>query len=151
MAAELQMQKKHEATSNGAEKPEPTYIPADQGEPKFDFSRVSRKWAKRWLRVSAQAMQDTFIVDSVPAHGITDDEKRRVVQGKLEAAERLGNVLDERDKLIAEVLIFVPRHWLSADAPEGLVWSDPESLDWVLESKSKALNDALEEARNGGN
>lgn len=156
MNQQLQMQKKpepQEAQPNGTAKDGPPvrYIPADEAGPQFDFSRVNRRWSKEWLRISTHSMRDSLIVDSPAAPGITDDEKRTVIQAKIEAAERLGNIYDEQDRLTAQVVTFVPRTWLSPDAPEKLDWSDAASLNWVLESKSKALQDALNEARNGGN
>ena len=48
---------------------------------------------------------------------------------------------------MGQVLIGGPREWLTSDAPEGLDWSEPASLDYVLEFRFGELVGALNSER----
>lgn len=133
------------SSDNGSSKPRPT----------FDFGQVSRKWGKRWGALMAEAteIQAQALEQDEQDFGAIEDEKaRRKAMATFARAQasmlgRLTEIGYEQEKLMAQVLVDVPREWLEADAPESIDWSDPENLDYLLENKGAALTTALNEER----
>lgn len=135
---------------NGAKAPEPT----------FSFN-VSRKWGKRWTALMREATElQAASLDSDDAPGMDEsieDEtaRRQAHQAAMRAytatltqsISRLEAIAEEQEALIAQVLVDVPREWLSPDAPDDLDWSDPASQDWLLENRYTSLVQALTAAR----
>jgi hypothetical protein len=112
--------------------------------PVFDLSQVNRNWRKRWV-------ETTIRVTELQA-GLLDGKQPDVgdlVAQRLWALEQVGvmreiqALADDQTRLLAMVLVSVPREWLSSDAPEELDWHDPESLGYVLEARYGELVQAL--------
>ena len=115
--------------------------------PVFDFTRVTRRWSKGWRRVTTELLQIGVLVESPARDGLTQDELRTINTAKAEAIGRIDALEAEREALIAEVLVSVPREWLTPDAPDDLDWHKPESLEWLLDAKFDALLQAMAGAR----
>lgn len=116
-------------------------------EPRFDFSRVSRRWAKRFSRVQIEMAQRALIIGADARPDLTPAEQQKLNQGRIEAADRIFQLEDERDALLCEVLEHVPADWLVEGAPDGLDWHDVESLDWVQAGKFDELLQMVGAAR----
>jgi hypothetical protein len=121
------------------------------GKPVFDFRRVTRKWSKAWRRVSAELVQIGVLLENPARADLTPEEVRTLTMAKAEALGRLDEIEAERETLLCEVLVSVPREWLAEDAPEALDWRQAESLDWLLDTKFQPLIEAMAEARNSPN
>lgn len=105
--------------------------------PKFDFSQVSRKWSKRFAETMTRVSEVSLALEE------SEGDSRQQVKLLREIQEMSA----EQERLLAAVLVDVPRAWLTKDAPEVIDWSDVESLDYVLDVQSAALFQALQEAR----
>jgi len=116
-------------------------------EPRFDFSRVSRRWAKRFSRVQIEMAQRALIIGADARPDLTPAEQQKLNQGRIEAADRIFQLEDERDALLCEVLEHVPADWLVEGAPDSLDWHDVESLDWVQAGKFDELLQMVGAAR----
>ena len=116
-------------------------------EPRFNFSRVSRRWAKRFSRVQIEMAQRALIIGADARPDLTQAEQQTLNQGRIEAADRIFQLEDERDALLCEVLEYVPADWLVEGAPDGLDWHDVESLDWVQAGKFDELLQMVGSAR----
>jgi hypothetical protein len=115
--------------------------------PIFDFSKVSRVWAREWRSLVARAMKANTILASVPMPGLTGNEMVQVQLAKAEAMEDINTIEAERDRLVVQVLKSVPRGWLVDDAPQVIDWASVDSLDYLLESRYAELFDVMNEAR----
>jgi len=116
-------------------------------EPRFNFSRVSRRWAKRFSRVQIEMAQRALIIGADARPDLTQAEQQTLNQGRIEAADRIFQLEDERDALLCEVLEYVPADWLVEGAPDNLDWHDVESLDWVQAGKFDELLQMVGSAR----
>ena len=116
-------------------------------EPRFNFSRVSRRWAKRFSRVQIEMAQRALIIGADARPDLTPAEQQTLNQGRIEAAGRIFQLEDERDALLCEVLEYVPADWLVEGAPDNLDWHDVESLDWVQAGKFDELLQMVGSAR----
>jgi len=116
-------------------------------EPRFNFSRVSRRWAKRFSRVQIEMAQRALIIGADARPDLTQAEQQTLNQGRIEAADRIFQLEDERDALLCEVLEYVPGEWLVEGAPDNLDWHDVESLDWVQAGKFDELLQMVGSAR----
>jgi hypothetical protein len=114
--------------------------------PSFNFANVSYKWTKDWARTFNEVVRAQVLIEAEAKDDATPEERASVNRAKLEAVASIGDFLDKRDALVAQVLTFVPREWLVAEAPEDLDWSKPESLEYLRMDKVQALQDALNEA-----
>lgn len=119
--------------------------------PVFDFRRVTRRWSKEWRQVSAELVQIGVLLENPARPDLTADELRTLTMAKAEALGRLDEIEEQRERLLCEVLVSVPREWVADDAPEGLDWRKAESLDWLLDVKFQPLIEAMAEARNSPN
>lgn len=121
--------------------------------PKFDFSNITRRWGKAWMR--CQADQVKMAGQEIPDGGdlaeMSDAEKAKAQKMVSDVFDTVERVIVTQERLIAQVLVDVPRSWLGHDAPEGLDWSDPESLDYVLDARFAELVQAVNEARSAKN
>ncbi len=89
----------------------------DEHLPVFDFGGVNRGWSKAFMAAIRKAT-------------LAQVQLNR--QEEIEQAlERIDEAANEQEKLLAEVLVSVPREWLARSAPADLNWKDPESLNWV--------------------
>ena len=116
-------------------------------EPRFNFSRVSRRLAKRFSRVQIEMAQRALIIGADARPDLTAAEQQTLNQGRIEAADRIFQLEDERDALLCEVLEYVPADWLVEGAPDNLDWHDVESLDWVQAGKFDELLQTVGSAR----
>jgi len=62
-------------------------------------------------------------------------------------AAAMMEAFDGLQKYLARVVVSIPREWLSEDAPDGLVWSDPNSFDWVGGDRFQDLLGAMSQAQ----
>lgn len=107
--------------------------------PKFDFSRVSRKWNKEFSASIAKVTKAQITMQR-PLPSGADDAAVQTHYDRMEAAvDSLSTIADEQAALMCEVLVDVPASWLIAGAPAGLDWDDPASLDWVRADKYQEM------------
>lgn len=114
---------------------------------RVNFSNVTRRWMREWRQVTTEIMQIGILLNTPARDDLTVEEMRALQVGIAEATGQLDGLEARRDKLLAEVLVEVPREWLAESAPEKLDWSDPASLDWVLFDKYEQLMVAMMEGR----
>ncbi len=99
-----------------------------------DFSGVSRRWGYRWAQIELDTPMLTEIVNSPAPEDASADDLQKIKAGQRDARQQLSEMMDEQNRLMAEVLRDVPREFLVASTPEDVDWSDTESiLDWVRE------------------
>jgi len=114
-----------------------------------DFSRVSRRWGVRWAQIQNDVPILMKVIFSPAQDDLSDVEQQRVEVAKIEAHQKLNELIDESTSLMAQVLVTVPREWLVAEAPDEIDWSNPDSiLDYVREDMSSELVLAVSVARN---
>lgn len=128
----------------------PMYREGDQtngSEPKatFDFSRVGYGWSKQFMRVDARMAHLMTLLDAPEAEDISDFDQKRLLVARAEAVGEIPDLVDDRDRLVAQVLVDVPRAWLMPNAPDVLDWSALESLEYLRDIND--LMDALREAQ----
>ena len=123
------------------------------GELTFDFSQVSRRWGKAWYQLNRdESILTTQDVPEASELGEMTDEERERAKGFVKNTfATFDRVIEERDKLIAQVLVDVPRSWLVSDAPGNLDWSDPESLDWLVLDRYNEVVQAINNRRSAKN
>lgn len=107
--------------------------------PVYDFDDISYGWSMDWAKANAKLVHLQTILAAQPRENLTADEQIMVMQAQDEALGEYETVLAERDRLVSEVLVEVPRDWLVSRAPETLDWSDPASLRWVKVSRFEQL------------
>lgn len=112
-------------------------------QPEFNFNGVSRRWMKKWLRVNNAIQAAEVLVVAPGRDNLTESEALQLRAQQAQASADMMDAIDERDELIAEVLVSVPRDWLDADAPDDLDWSEPETQNWILLSKQTDFMAAL--------
>lgn len=117
--------------------------PIDNG-PEFDFSGINRKWSKRWMNTLTRVGELEVQIAELSEAEENGSQRARQQLNLIQEFERMGA---EQEKLLSEVLVSVPQNWLSADAPDDLDWHDPESLDYVLETRYPQLIQSLQAAR----
>lgn len=91
--------------------------------------------------------QRALIIGADARPDLTAEEQQKLNLGRIEAADRIFELEDERDALLCEVLEYVPESWLVDGAPDGLDWHDVESLDWVQADKFDELLQSVGSAR----
>jgi hypothetical protein len=116
--------------------------------PAFDFGAVTRRWSKALRANMAEMMELATLIEAPARDDLEAGEIQALQRGRLDAMRRLPALETERDALVAQVLVAIPRDWLAPDAPEEIDWSDPDSLDWLLERRYDDLLRAMGEARN---
>lgn len=114
--------------------------------PKFNFDNVSMKWGTAWQRSVTRATELQLGLQELDAAGDGQDavEKSRKT---VELMHELENISAEQKRLIAQVLVDVPRDWLASDAPDELNWRDAAALENLLERKYPQLIVELNTAR----
>ena len=103
-----------------------------EAKPKFDFSNTSYRWNRRYLAANA-AIQTA-------AQGLSSDD--------LSMFESVEEAMDERDKLIIQVLVGVPASMLITDAPEDIAWDSIDDFGYVRADSFNDLVTALSEELN---
>lgn len=106
--------------------------------PKFK-SDVSRRWAKKFAKTFQRATQIENKLMKQAHDGMSVEEKNALLDAKDTAIEQLDELGEQQILMIAEVVESIPAEWLEADAPDNLDWSDPESYDYILQSKYMML------------
>ncbi len=110
-------------------------IVEDEPKPTFDFTKVSRQWSKSFSE-SVQKATKVQIALERPKPQTTDYTTLQIYYDTLDkAADESTLAADEQAKLIAQVLIDVPREWLLATAPDVIDWSDEKNLDFIQEPR----------------
>lgn len=118
-------------------------------EPKFNLSCVSRKWSKDWLLVNTSIQRNQMLLSSSISDEATPAQRATLQSAQLEAFDRMPELIAQQERLLADVLVSVPREWLVPDAPQNLDWSNPESLNWLQEIYYSDLLTALTNERSG--
>ena len=116
-------------------------------EPRFNFSSISRRWAKRFARVQIEMAQRAVIIGADARPDLSPEEQQRLNMGRIEAADRIFELEDERDALLVEVIESVPADWLVSEAPADLSWSSVDDLDWIRADKFDELIQTASTAR----
>lgn len=115
--------------------------------PTFDYSNISRKWGKRFARVQVEMAQRAFIISGTPVDGLSDKELAKVNAGKIESANAMFELEDERDQLLIQVLKSVPQDWLVDGAPTDLTWESVDDLDWLRNNRFDELAELANNSR----
>lgn len=117
-------------------------------QPEFDLSQVNRNWRKRWVETTIRV---TELQAALATLEQPDGEDAQAAQAwalkQVQAMREIQALAETQGELLAQVLVSIPREWLSADAPEELDWHDPESLGYVLEARYVELVQGLTLAR----
>lgn len=123
------------------------------GELRLDFSNVSRKWGKTWYKINRDEgmIATREVPEAADMADMTDEQKAEARKFIEDTYATLDRIMEERDKLIAQVLVDVPRGWLVDDAPDDLDWSDPENLDWLRQDRYADVLKAVNEGRSAKN
>lgn len=113
-----------------------------------DFSEVSRRWAHEWTMMDGELQQWTAVVASEARDDLTEAQQADLQAGRLEAFERINQLLIRRNELAAMVVKDVPREWLVKRAPEVIDWSNPDNLlDYVKDKHNVDLLRGITQAR----
>lgn len=112
--------------------------------PKFDFTKVSRKWNNELGRSLMQVARMQVVMQRQPHEGMDDEEIEALLDRQEQAIDELETLADTQAALLVQVLVDVPRDWLLPDAPDELDWSQVESLDYI---QSRRYGEILEMVR----
>jgi hypothetical protein len=123
-------------------------------QPKFDFSRVGKKWQEEFSQSAETATRASFTIQRPlrkQRRDEEDDEYSDYVQkfydDKEAAVDQVKAMGDVQTKLMVQVLADVPREWLLGNAPDVIDWSDVASLDYIQSDYYEELLDVI---RSGG-
>ena len=105
----------------------------------FNFSNVSRKWAKKFARVQVQMAQHAVVIGAEPRADLTPEEQQTLNAGRIASMDTIFELEDVRDGLLIEVLESVPQSWLIDDAPTDLAFDVVDDLDWLRADKFDEL------------
>lgn len=108
-------------------------------EPRFNFSNVSRKWAKKFARVQVQMAQHAVVIGAEPRADLTPDEQQTLNAGRIASMDKIFELEDARDALLIDVLDTVPQSWLIDGAPDDLAFDSIDDLDWLRADKFDEL------------
>ena len=98
--------------------------------PVFDFENISRKWEKEWRKANIEL---TATAQLIEADSTGADDKIMAVRG-------IDDIDAIREKLLAQIVVSIPREWLIKDAPADIDWSDPTAFDeWLKMGKFNDL------------
>lgn len=106
---------------------------------RFNFSNVSRKWAKKFARVQVQMAQHAVVIGAEPRADLTPEEQQTLNAGRIASMDTIFELEDVRDGLLIEVLESVPQSWLIDDAPTDLAFDVVDDLDWLRADKFDEL------------
>lgn len=120
---------------------------ANGEKPTFDFGDVSYKWARKMTSISSKLMLTGFTIGAAAKETASEEDRSRLLQAQVQAMENVDALIDERDDLIAQVLVDVPRAWLISTAPAKIDWKDRASLEWIRADRFNDLTLALNEAQ----
>lgn len=111
---------------------------AKTARPVFDFSRVGKKWQDEFQASAETATRAGFTIQRpirTRKADETDEAYSDYVQAFYDAKDaavgQVSTMQRTQTKLMAQVLVSVPREWLLPDAPEDLSWSDETALEYV--------------------
>ena len=121
---------------------------ADDPMVECDFSEVSRRWGQEWHTLDSQMQQWTAVIFAEPKDDLTDEQSEAIRLGKLDAHQKLEELIVRRNELAAMVVVDVPREWLVKDAPAEIDWGNPDNLlDYVKEVHNTDLLTGITFAR----
>ena len=113
-----------------------------------DFSGLSRRWGKDWSRIDGEWKSWSLIAYEPPRDDLSEDESLKLEMGRAEAHQKLQELFDLRNSLMAQVIERIPQEWRTKDAPEDVDWGDPENLlDYVKEERTQDLVMGVQFAR----
>lgn len=117
-------------------------------EPVFDLSQVNRNWRMKWTETTIRVTElQAGLTSLEQPEGDDPKASQAWALEQVQAMREIQTLAATQTTLLAQVLVSVPREWLSNDAPEELDWHDPESLGYVLEVRYAELVQALTLAR----
>lgn len=102
-------------------------------EPVFDWNNISHRWARKFSRISSQAMNDILIAQSAVDDDASAADKHKFRIAQAAAAEGMNDSSDKHDEMLAKVIVSMPQSWLVDGAPKGL--TGLELLDEVRQDK----------------
>lgn len=109
-----------------------------------DFSEVSRRWGMEWAQVHADLQAFGEMLNA-------EDQQAAIEEAGLSLSNVVQKSMDltrKRNALAAQVVVDIPREWLTKDAPEEIDWSDPENLlDYIKGDYDEALMNQVTTAR----
>ena len=110
--------------------------------PVFDFENVSRRWEKQWRQANVELSATAQMLES---ENVANDDK-------LIAARSIDDIDAVREKLLAQVVVSIPREWLVKSAPKDIDWSDVTAFDdWLQVGRFKDLVEAVSTDRSAKN
>lgn len=116
-------------------------------QPEFDLSQVSRRWRLRWTETMLQVTELQAGLLAAVDEGLEGPGAQQRMREQVQVMRAIQALAEEQAGLLAQVLVSVPREWLTKDAPEELDWSDPESQGYILETRYAELVQGLTLAR----
>jgi hypothetical protein len=118
--------------------------------PVFDFSEVGYRWQRDYMKVTMTAARASTLIDNPAREDITPTEKAALTLAKLNAVDEFEASIARRDELISQVIVSIPRHWLTKDAPGEIDWRDPDNLGYLRDIGQllMALTEARQDSKN---
>ena len=116
-------------------------------EPRFNFSNVSRKWAKQFARTQVSMAQHAVVIGADAREDLTPAEQQTLNAGRIASMDEIFKLEDVRDALLIQVLESVPMDWLIDGAPDDLTFDDVDDLDWLRADKFDELVQMASTAR----
>jgi hypothetical protein len=113
--------------------------------PKFDFSRVGRSWSRAIFKTVQEASRNSLVISRPFPKNATEDEIQALFDKKDAAMARNEQLADEQSKLVSQVLVSVPREWLTVDAPADLAFEpgNIEQLEYIRPDKYMLMLESL--------
>lgn len=115
-------------------------------QPVFDFSRVGKKWQDEFQASAEKASHAGFTMQRPLRKQKPDEDDdtygdyvQSFYDAKEAAVDQISIMQNTQTKLIAQVLVSVPREWLLVNAPEDLDWSKEASLDYIQSDRYEEL------------
>ena len=122
--------------------------------PVFDWPNISHRWARKFSRVSSQAINDVLIAQSSVDDNADPAIKHKFRVAQAAALEGMNDSSDKHDELLAEIIVSIPQSWLIDGAEEGLTGMDlldvvrQDKMMAIMTSYQKQQQAAREEAKN---
>lgn len=113
--------------------------------PQFNFDDVSMRWGAAWQKTLTRATELQLGLQELAAD--EEPDALAAARKQVDLMHELEAVAAEQRNLLAQVLVDVPRDWLSSDAPDGLNWADSAAYDYILERRFGELITHLTAAR----
>lgn len=114
--------------------------------PEVDFTRVGRKWTKRFGALIHEAERSNRVLMNLKpeSSSISDIEAYEAMYDRY--LNKLNEIGEQQISVISDVLVSVPQECLTQDAPntEDLDWTAVESYDWMRQDVMVAFFQGLQ-------